>query len=90
MLLKKFANDDNCQSIDLVGAMKSIAIANLLNQRDRTSVASWLFLIGSLIFVFDATFEIARGITLSAVLHLAASIIFTIGSILFMPDSTEK
>ncbi|MBD2306358.1 hypothetical protein H6G17_12640 [Chroococcidiopsis sp. FACHB-1243] len=90
MLLKKYANRDNCQAIDLVKSIKSIAIANILNQRDRGSVASWLFLIGSLMFVFDAILEISKGVTLSAVLHFSASIIFTIGSILFMPDPTQN
>jgi hypothetical protein len=88
MLLKKYANGDNCQQIDLVEDMKTIAIANVL-KHDRVSVASWLFLIGSLMFGFDATLEILRGITLSAVLHFSASIIFTIGSVLFMPNEVN-
>ncbi|NHC34031.1 hypothetical protein [Scytonema millei] len=90
MLLKKYVNGDNCQAIDLVESIKSMAIANILNQLDRSSVASWLFLIGSLMFVFDAILEIFKGITVSAVLHFSASIIFTIGSILFMPDPTQN
>ncbi|MGL4619819.1 hypothetical protein [Chroococcidiopsis sp.] len=90
MLLKKYVNGDNCQPIDLVEARKSMAIANILNQLDRASVASWLFLIGSLMFVFDAILEISKGITVSAVLHFSASLIFTIGSVLFMPDPTQS
>ncbi|AFY86869.1 hypothetical protein [Chroococcidiopsis thermalis] len=90
MLLKKYANGDNCQAIDLVKSIKSIAIAKILGRRDRASFASWLFLIGSLMFVFDAILEIFKGITLSAILHFSASIIFTIGSILFMPDPSQN
>jgi len=89
MFLKKYSSDDNFQLIDLVEAIKGTAIANILNQIDRASLASWLFLIGSLMFVFDATLEITKGVTLSAVLHFSASIIFTIGSILFMPDPAQ-
>jgi len=69
--------------------MKSTAIIANHPKLDRTSVASWLFLIGSLMFVFDASLEILRGVTLSAVLHFSASIIFTIGSILFMPNEVN-
>lgn len=89
MFLKKYSSDDTFQPIDLLEVIKGVAIANMVHKVDRTSVASWLFLIGSLMFAFDATLEIARGITLSAVLHFSASIIFTIGSVLFMPVSTQ-
>jgi hypothetical protein len=53
---------------------------------DRELLVSWLFLIGSLIFTLDAVMEISKGITFSAVLHVSASILFTIGSVLFMPS----
>jgi hypothetical protein len=47
-------------------------------------LVSWLFLIGSLIFQVDAILELTEGISLHVVLHLSASLLFTIGSILFV------
>lgn len=52
---------------------------------DRDSLVSWLFLIGSLLFLFDGLIELTEGISIHVVIHLIASILFTIGSILFIP-----
>ena len=54
----------------------------------REALVSWLFLIGSLIFVLDAILENIRGISFSSLLHLLASILFTIGSVLFIPNDS--
>lgn len=45
---------------------------------------SWLFLIGSLIFQIDAILEFMEGFSIHVILHLLASLLFTIGSILFV------
>ena len=57
----------------------------IANDRDPSVLVSWLFLIGSLIFLFDGFLELTEGISLHALLHLSASSLFTIGSILFIP-----
>jgi hypothetical protein len=57
---------------------------------DREALVSWLFLIGSLIFTLDAILENVRGISFSSLLHLSASILFTIGSVLFIPSDKQK
>jgi hypothetical protein len=57
---------------------------------DRETLVSWLFLIGSLIFTLDAILENIKGVTFSSLLHISASILFTIGSVLFMPSDRQK
>ena len=52
------------------------------------SIVSWLFLIGSLMFLFDGFLELTEGISIHVVLHIVSSFLFTIGSILFIP--TDK
>ncbi len=56
----------------------------------REAFVSWLFLIGSLMFVLDAVLENMRGVSFSSLLHLLASILFTIGSILFIPNDSQS
>ncbi|MGL5794135.1 MAG: hypothetical protein ACRC06_06935 [Waterburya sp.] len=63
-------------------------LAEIAKTEDRTFLASWLFLIGSLIFMLDGILELTEGISIHAIFHNLASLLFTIGSILFMP--TEK
>lgn len=57
-------------------------------KNSREYLAGWLFLIGSLMFLFDGILELTEGISIHGVIHLSASILFTIGSILFIP--TDK
>ncbi|MFM7425843.1 MAG: hypothetical protein ACKO7W_12780 [Elainella sp.] len=49
---------------------------------------SWLFLIGSLIFQLDALLELteswSQGLNLHVLFHLSASLLFTVGSLLFV------
>lgn len=54
------------------------------------SLVSWLFLIGSLIFQVDAILELIEGISLHVVLHLSASLLFTIGSVLFVVHDAKQ
>ena len=54
----------------------------------RESLVSWLFLIGSLMFLFDGLIELTEGISIHTVIHIVASVLFTIGSVLFIP--TDK
>ena len=55
----------------------------------REYLVSWLFLIGSLMFLFDGFLELTEGISIHVVIHIVASILFTIGSVLFIP-TTKK
>jgi hypothetical protein len=57
---------------------------------DREALVSWLFLIGSLIFTLDAILENIKGVSFSSILHISASILFTIGSVLFMPSDRSN
>ncbi|MCU0533752.1 MAG: hypothetical protein MUD14_07645 [Hydrococcus sp. Prado102] len=57
---------------------------------DREALVSWLFLIGSLIFTLDAILENIKGVSFSSLLHISASILFTIGSVLFIPSDRQK
>lgn len=57
---------------------------------DRESLVSWLFLIGSIMFTFDAVLENVKGISFSSFLHISASILFTVGSVLFIPSNQPK
>ena len=54
------------------------------------ALVSWLFLIGSLLFVLDSGLEITEGISLHSIIHLSASLLFTIGSILFLPRNQQQ
>ena len=62
----------------------------ITSDSDRASLASWLFLVGSLIFLADGFLELAEGISIHALLHLSASFLFTIGSALFIPHSKNN
>jgi len=63
---------------------------NSKSKIDREFLVSWLFLIGSLIFTLDAILENVKGISFSSLLHISASILFTVGSVLFMPNHRQK
>ena len=52
---------------------------------NRNSLVSWLFLVGSLIFLADSFLELRESISIHALLHLTASVLFTVGSALFIP-----
>ena len=56
---------------------------------NRESLVSWLFLIGSLMFLFDGFIELTEGISIHVLIHLIASILFTIGSVLFLPTNQK-
>ena len=57
---------------------------------DQASLVSWLFLIGSLMFLFDGLIELTEGISIHVFLHLPASVLFVIGSVLFMPTDHKR
>ena len=52
---------------------------------NREYLVSWLFLIGSLMFLLDSFLEVIEGISIHVVIHIVSSILFTIGSLLFIP-----
>ena len=58
--------------------------------RDPSVLVSWLFLVGSLIFLVDGFLELTESVSVHALLHLSASFLFTIGSILFIPQSDNN
>ena len=51
----------------------------------RVSIASCLFLIGSLMFLFDGFLQLKKGISLHILLYIFASFLFVVGSYLFIP-----
>jgi hypothetical protein len=56
----------------------------------RIAIASWLFLIGSSLFLVDAFYEISDRFSLLSLLHLSEGILFFIGSLLLMPESSKQ
>lgn len=56
----------------------------------RILIASWLFLIGSGLFMMDAISEIANHLSLMALMHVSEGALFLVGSIFFMPESAQK
>jgi hypothetical protein len=54
----------------------------------RILIASWLFLIGSGLFMVDAIAEIAERFSLASLRHLSEGIVFFVGSLLLMPEPT--
>ena len=58
--------------------------------RDNTFLISWLFLIGSLIFLFDGFIELTEGLSIRVLLHITASVLFTIASALFIPRKKTR
>lgn len=53
----------------------------------RILVASWLFLIGSVLVMIDAISEIVSHLSLMSLVNLSEGILFLVGSIFFMPES---
>ncbi|MEP0913866.1 hypothetical protein [Leptolyngbya sp. FACHB-711] len=56
----------------------------------RILIASWLFLIGSSLFLIDSMFEAAQHFSFMSLLHLSEGVLFLIGSIFFMPSSSSS
>lgn len=56
----------------------------------RILIASWLFLIGSSLFLVDSMFEVAQRFSPISLLHVSEGILFMIGSIFFMPSSSSS
>ncbi|MEL7358422.1 MAG: hypothetical protein AAFN40_17905 [Cyanobacteria bacterium J06560_6] len=54
-------------------------------QKKRTLIASWSFLLGSLLFTLDSAIEIATQFSPYAVIHLAEGLLFLLGSYFFLP-----
>lgn len=59
-------------------------------ESDRATLVSWLFLIGSLMFLFDGLIELTEGISIHIFFHLPASVLFVFGSVLFMPTDENS
>lgn len=55
----------------------------------RIWIASWLFLIGSGLFMIDAVSEIVSQWSLMSLLHLSEGGLFLVGSLFFMPASAS-
>lgn len=54
----------------------------------RLLIASWLFVIGSSLFLIDAISEIVSRFSLISLLHLSEGVLFLVGSIFFIPDQS--
>ncbi|MDJ0589831.1 MAG: hypothetical protein QNJ72_07515 [Pleurocapsa sp. MO_226.B13] len=91
MLPEKHSNTNTYQQkskfVTVIHPEKLTAITTT-EESDRASLVSWLFLIGSLMFLFDGLIELTEGISIHVLLHLPASVLFVIGSVLFIP--TDK
>ena len=60
------------------------------NKVDSAALVSWLFLIGSFLFVLDSGLEMFEAISIHSIIHLSASLLFTIGSIFFLPRFEQQ
>ena len=56
----------------------------------RLLVASWLFLIGSALFMVDAVSEVTDQASIMSFMHLSEGVLFLTGSIFFMPDQNSE
>ena len=56
---------------------------------DLDLLVSWLFLIGSLMFLFDGLLELTENMSIHVVIHLVSSTLFVIGSVLFIPTNKK-
>ena len=56
----------------------------------RILIASWLFLIGSGLFMVDAVSEIAARFSPMALMHFSEGVLFLVGSAFFMPSSQPE
>lgn len=56
----------------------------------RILIASWLFLIGSALFMADAISENIDHISLMSFTHLSEGILFLVGSMFFMPEQNSN
>lgn len=94
MLLEKnqIANKTHQRKKNFVRVIHPEKLSGIKNTegKDRTSLVSWLFLIGSLIFLGDGILELTEGISIHAVLHNVASLLFTIGSIFSLLDARAE
>lgn len=57
-----------------------------MKMEKRMLIASWLFLIGSGLFMIDALSEVAAQFSAMSLLHLSEGVLFVVGSIFFMPN----
>ena len=96
--LNCLAQDDQAQSNQIQSQtqgnrtrdLEGTQLRNTKGKISREALVSWLFVIGSLMFVLDAILENTKNISFSSLLHLSASILFTIGSVLFTPSNSQK
>jgi hypothetical protein len=94
MLPKKQATTNTHEQkgkfVTVIHPEKLTAITTKEEKSDRALLVSWLFLIGSLIFMFDGILEFTEGISIHAIFHNLASLLFTIGSLFFLLDARHK
>ena len=73
----------------LAPASERVKLAKVEGCSLRELFVSRLFLLGSVMFLLDAILENLKRISFSSLLHISASILFTIGSILFIPNDSQ-
>ena len=57
---------------------------------DSIYIASFLFLVGSAIFTFEAMLEILKSASILSLAHFLACLLFTLGSFLFLRNSRKS
>lgn len=89
LLEKQITTKNNQQTSDFIIKNYPGKLTETVNQENsiREYLVSWLFLIGSLMFLFDGLLELTEGISIHVVIHLFASVLFTIASALFIPTN---
>lgn len=81
-----FANQKHQQKSKLIKVFRSKTIKLF----DREFLVALLFLLGSILFLCDGLIELAEGISIHVFLHIPASLMFVVGSYLFMPTTDNK
>lgn len=56
----------------------------------RMVLASWLFILGSSLFVVDALLELTNHVSPMGLVHLTEGISFLVGSVCFMPTAQTE
>ncbi len=89
---KQITNNNYRQKGKFVTVIHPEKLTKIVNNENdsRAPLVSWLFLIGSLMFLFDGLIELTEGISIHVFLHLPASILFVVGSVLFMPTDKKS
>lgn len=97
---KPVANQNNQQQSKLGKVIRSQDFANITSTTkekdiiatilDQEVIVALLFTIGSFLFLVDGLIELTEGISIRVFLHITASLMFVVGSYLFIPTNKNK